>query len=113
MVTLFRNILRPKGILSKTSLITQIVLLNLMDALLTLYATLLGVGELNPIMASLLEAGALVFIVVKVGLITPLVFLINKLPAHQSARLYIFLASVYWLVMTWHIFGVVALHGAF
>jgi len=98
--------------LSPNSLVTQVILLNLLDALLTLYATGLGIGELNPIMDGLLAAGPINFLVFKVGFVTSLLLFINRFVGHKGTQVYLFLSISYWLVTGWHVFGVLSLYEA-
>ena len=99
-------------VISSDSLITQIILLNLLDALLTLYATGLGVGELNPLMVLLLSYGPATFLAIKVGLVTSLIIAINRFVGERGTRVYLLLSATYWLVTVWHVFGVLSLSGA-
>ena len=98
--------------ISSDSLITQIILLNLLDALLTLYATGLGVGELNPLMVLLLSYGPATFLAIKVGLVTSLIIAINRFVGAGGTRVYLLLSATYWFVTVWHVFGVLSLSGA-
>ena len=90
---------------SNSSLITQVLSLNLFDALLTLYAIKVGVEELNPIMNFLLNFGPTTFFFTKVLFVTACILGINKILGHSGRRVYILSASVYWLVVAWHILG--------
>jgi hypothetical protein len=98
--------------LSNSSLVTQVIVLNLLDALLTLYATMLGVGELNPLMSHLLTFGPELFLSLKVLLVTSCILVINGLLGHSGRHVYICSALLYWLVLAWHTYGVLALWGA-
>lgn len=97
--------------LSADSLITQLILLNIVDSLLTLYATKAGVSELNPIMEELLSAGPHTFFAVKVLSVTALAILINRPLGRFRIPVFMFLSTVYWLVLAWHLFGVLCLYG--
>lgn len=103
-----RNSYRP---FSNDSLITQVLLLNLVDALLTLYATKVGVGEMNPFMRLALKVGPIIFISIKVFLVTTCMIVLNRVLGHSGRRLYLFLASSYWLVLVWHCFGLAVVLG--
>lgn len=96
--------------LSVNSLITQVITLNLMDALLTLYATLHGVSEANPIMDYLLDAGPIHFIIAKVLIVTVSVMALNRLCHDSGRRTYIFVVAMYWFVTFWHVFGLLNLY---
>lgn len=99
----------PYRPLSNSSLITQILLLNLIDALLTLYATLVGVGELNPIMRIVLNYGPLTFVTTKVLVVTVCTLGIKKILGHSGRHLYLLFAAFYWFILLWHIFGIIML----
>lgn len=86
-------------------------LLNLFDGVLTLYAVLLGVLEVNPIMDYALRFGPIGFLSVKVGLVTVCLLILNSTLKGKQRRLLSFLIFIYALVTAWHIFGVIALHG--
>lgn len=86
-------------------------LLNLFDGVLTLYAVLLGVLEVNPIMNYALQYGAVGFLSIKVGLVTVCLLILNITLKGKQRRLLNFLILVYALVAAWHIFGVIVLHG--
>lgn len=86
-------------------------LLNLFDGVLTLYAVLLGVLEVNPIMEHALQYGPAGFLLIKVGLVTFCLLVLNYTLKGKQRRLLSFLILIYALVTVWHIFGVIALHG--
>ena len=95
---------------SVDSLITQVIILNLLDCLLTLYAVIHGVSEANPLMESLLGHGPIAFISVKVLIVTLSIVALNKLCSTSGKRLYALLSSVYWLVTFWHVFGLLHIY---
>lgn len=111
MDNICKNLGPPYRPLSADALITQVIILNILDSLLTLYATRMGVVELNPIMDKLLSYGPVNFFLVKVISVTALVLLINRAVGHSGVPVYLFLAAVYWLVTAWHTFGVIYLYG--
>lgn len=92
--------------------IVTLFLLNLFDGVLTLYAVLLGVLEVNPLMDYALRFGPIGFLSIKVGLVTCcLLFLNSKLRGSKRTKLLSLLVFIYALVTAWHIFGVLMLHG--
>lgn len=98
---------------STDSLITQVIILNMLDALLTLYATKLGVGELNPIMDLLLQTGDWQFFIVKVSLVVSSAFLINRFGGKRSRRVFKYICVLFWVLTAWHIFGVLTIQEGF
>ena len=93
---------------------TQLValfLLNLFDGVLTLYAVLLGVLEVNPLMNYALRYGPVGFLSIKVGLVTVCLLVLNVTLKGKQRRLLSFLLLIYALVAAWHVFGVIVLHG--
>ncbi len=94
---------------STDSLITQVIILNMLDALLTLYATRLGVGELNPIMDWLLQGGAWQFFAVKVSVVITFSLFINRFGGERSKRVFKYICAVFWALTVCHIFGILAI----
>ena len=85
-------------------------LLNLFDGVLTLYAVLLGVLEVNPLMAYALKFGPVGFLSIKVGLVTCCLLILNSALKGKQRNLLNLLILIYALVTAWHVFGVIALH---
>tara|TARA_Y100000310_G_scaffold286503_1_gene310730 strand:+ start:164 stop:454 length:291 start_codon:yes stop_codon:yes gene_type:complete len=75
-------------------------LFNFGDAICTLYAVSHGHQELNPFMAWAIEVDPRFFIVVKFVIFT---FAIEYIVRH-APRLLSFVAVLYTMVMTWHLF---------
>ena len=96
---------------STDSIITQIIMLNLLDALLTMYAIRLGVEELNPLMDYLLSVGPITFFSVKVVLVTALIYLVNRFAGSRGRHLYTAFLVLYWLLTLWHIYGAISIFG--
>ena len=91
--------------------IVILFLLNLFDGVLTLYAVLLGVMEVNPVMEYALRFGALGFLSIKVGLVSLCLLVLNNSLKGKKRRLLSLLVFVYALVTIWHVYGAVCLYG--
>ena len=78
---------------------------------MTLYATRLGVGELNPIMKWLLEIGPFTFFLTKFFLVILSALLINRFGGDKSRRVFKYVCLIFWALTTWHMYGVFTLYG--
>ena len=90
-----------------------IFILNLFDGLLTLYALTWGVLEATPVMAWVLSKGPIIFLLVKLVLVTVCLFVLDKKLLGKRRVILSLLLGVYILVSLWHVFGAITLYNLY
>lgn len=84
-----------------------LLILNLLDAVLTLYSVRSGLGiEQNPLMLELLERGSIYFMAVKLALVSLGAWMLWNWINYRLAQVFaIFGTLVYVGIVGWHVWG--------
>ena len=87
-------------------------LLNLLDAILTLYALEQGVEELNPVMSYLHGISPHLFLIIKVLVVSICLCFLDKYLLRFRITITVFVA-IYSSIIAWHLYGILVVYYGF
>jgi hypothetical protein len=87
----------------------HLMILNALDALLSLVAFEQGVGEVNPVMALALSLGIMPFLVIKFTAVVVAVEYLDRKLTGRRRWVLMALAVVLYAVIGWHVWGLLSI----